>query len=815
MALIGYARVSSVGQSLQVQLDKLKHCRKIFQEKKSATGGKRLQLAACLEYVREGDTLVVTRLDRLARSTLHLCQIADELRRKEVELQVIDQNINTADATGRLLFNMLGAINQFEAKDGVSQSPAATVSITVNPVNDAPTAAGQSVTTDEDAAKTITLSGSDVDGDALTYNAGQPSHGSVSCTGANCIYTPTANYNGSDSFTFKTNDGQTDSAAVTVSITVNPINDAPMANAQSVTTDEDTAKATTLAGSDPDGANTPLTYTIVNQPAHGTLSGTGANRTYTPAANFYGTDSFTFRVNDGELDSDAATVNVTVTAVNDAPTASGNAYTTNEDTALNIAAPGVLANDSDVENNPLTAILVSGPANGSLTLNANGSFAYTPNLNFYGSDSFTYKANDGSLNSNTVTVTITVAPVNDAPVASNDKTTQSAQYSDVIQTVTVSASDVDSPQPLTALPSFTKDGSTSQMGLPNGMSLSSGNCTASGIGTNCAWTVTGRALVAPGTYVVTVKVQDGSGASGTTVFNIVVTKEDARVYYTGMTFVNTASATSGLATTTLSATIRDITAETSDAAYDPNAGDIRNATVTFINRDAADVPLAGCVNVPVQLVNLSDPKTGTVTCNWSANIGNLDSDSFTIGIVVNNYYDRNASTDNAVVTVSKPLGTNFITGGGYLVLTSSSAGQYAGGVGLRTNFGFNVKYTNSGSNLKGKVNIVVRALDGKVYQIKTNAIETLAANNSNPLSRTAVFTSKASITDITDPLAPVSLGGGHSFQMKLTDKGEPGSTDTIGITLYANGTGALLFSSNWSGTQTVEQTLGGGNLQVR
>jgi DNA invertase Pin-like site-specific DNA recombinase len=116
MALIGYARVSSVGQSLEVQLDKLKNCRKIFQEKKSASGGKRQQLAACLEYVREGDTLIVTRLDRLARSTLHLCQIADELRRKEVELRVIDQNINTADATGRLLFNMLGAINQFETE---------------------------------------------------------------------------------------------------------------------------------------------------------------------------------------------------------------------------------------------------------------------------------------------------------------------------------------------------------------------------------------------------------------------------------------------------------------------------------------------------------------------------------------------------------------------------------------------------------------------------------------------------------------------------------------------------------------------------
>lgn len=101
---------------MDVQLEKLKHCNKIFQEKKSAAGGKCPQLAACLEYVREGDILVVTRLDRLARSTLHLCQIADELKRKEVELLLIDQNINTADATGRLLFNMLGAINQFETE---------------------------------------------------------------------------------------------------------------------------------------------------------------------------------------------------------------------------------------------------------------------------------------------------------------------------------------------------------------------------------------------------------------------------------------------------------------------------------------------------------------------------------------------------------------------------------------------------------------------------------------------------------------------------------------------------------------------------
>src|SRR5512134_1764798 len=115
-ARVGYARVSSVGQSLEVQLSKLQDCQKVFPEKRSGATDQRPALKACLEYVREGDTLVVTRLDRLARSTLHLCQIAEELRRKGVHLQVLDQQIHTNDATGRLLFHMLGAIAQFETE---------------------------------------------------------------------------------------------------------------------------------------------------------------------------------------------------------------------------------------------------------------------------------------------------------------------------------------------------------------------------------------------------------------------------------------------------------------------------------------------------------------------------------------------------------------------------------------------------------------------------------------------------------------------------------------------------------------------------
>ena len=116
MAKVGYARVSSVGQSLDVQREKLDGCDKLFEEKRSGTTDARPQLKECLNYVRDGDQLIVTRIDRLARSTLNLCQIAETLKQKGVDLVVLDQNIDTSDATGRLLFNMLGAIGQFETE---------------------------------------------------------------------------------------------------------------------------------------------------------------------------------------------------------------------------------------------------------------------------------------------------------------------------------------------------------------------------------------------------------------------------------------------------------------------------------------------------------------------------------------------------------------------------------------------------------------------------------------------------------------------------------------------------------------------------
>jgi VCBS repeat-containing protein len=209
-------------------------------------------------------------------------------------------------------------------------------------------------------------------------------------------------------------------------------NQAPTATADAYSTAEDTALTVNAPGvlgndSDPDG--NPLNAVPVSGPNRGTLTlNANGSFTYIPATNFNGSDSFTYRASDGTLTSNPATVSISVTPVNDTPTATDDTYSATEDTALTVAAPGVLGNDSDPEGNALSGVLWSGPSHGTLTLNANGSFTYGPASNFNGTDSFTYRASDGTLTSSLTTVTITVNAVNDAPTAAIEGVTDGAIY---------------------------------------------------------------------------------------------------------------------------------------------------------------------------------------------------------------------------------------------------------------------------------------------------------------------------------------------------------------------------------------------------
>ena len=167
---------------------------------------------------------------------------------------------------------------------------------------------------------------------------------------------------------------------------------------------------------DSDVEGSALTASVVTNPAHGTLTlNANGSYTYTPTANYNGTDSFTYRVSDGSLNSNTATVSITITAVNDAPVAGNDTITVLLNTSTRI---DVRANDSDVDGNPLTTSVVTGPAHGTVTVNADGSLQYNPTTGYTGSDTITYRVNDGTVNSNTATVTITVA-TNVAPTATN------------------------------------------------------------------------------------------------------------------------------------------------------------------------------------------------------------------------------------------------------------------------------------------------------------------------------------------------------------------------------------------------------------
>lgn len=219
-------------------------------------------------------------------------------------------------------------------------------------------------------------------------------------------FTPTADWSGGPIVaTYWADPDQTVNAnelLAYVRITVTAVNDAPVATPQAVSTDEDTGKAITLAGTDAEGS--PLTYAIATAPAHGTLTGTGPDRTYTPDADWYGQDGFTFKVNDGTADSAPAAVSVEVVAIEDLPVAS------DQDVAVAYnTAKAITLGATDGDDDDLDFVIVDQPDHGVLSGTA-PAVTYTPTAGYIGADTFTFKANDGDDDSNTATVAITVAP---------------------------------------------------------------------------------------------------------------------------------------------------------------------------------------------------------------------------------------------------------------------------------------------------------------------------------------------------------------------------------------------------------------------
>jgi len=306
--------------------------------------------------------------------------------------------VSATDVTGRTTFSPV-----WHFTTGTGDIPPPTIP---------PQANAQSVVLNEDQSTEILLTASDPDTPAedLVFTvATGPGSGVLSGAAPNLTYTPNANFNGADQFQFTVSDGTTVSAPAPVTLTITPVNDPPVADGMAATVAEDGSLVLTLTGSDLDSPS--LTFQVQANPAHGALTGSAPNLVYAPNADYFGPDSLTFTTFDGELSSAPATVTLHVTPVNDPPLAQGQTFQTQEDTDLIVTLTG-----SDVDGDLLTFAVLTPPEHGTLSGTA-PDLVYSPDTGYFGPDSFTFVARDGTSDSAPATVQITVTQFDNPPVA--------------------------------------------------------------------------------------------------------------------------------------------------------------------------------------------------------------------------------------------------------------------------------------------------------------------------------------------------------------------------------------------------------------
>jgi VCBS repeat-containing protein len=269
----------------------------------------------------------------------------------------------------------------------------------------------------------LLMNDTDVDGDLLTVNTtpvSGPANGTLLLNSDGTFtYTPDADFNGIDSFTYAVTDGNGGIGEGIVTITIDPVNDAPVSVGESMTTDEDAPLTGIAAGlnnllandTDADGDALSVNTTPVVGPGNGTLVlNSDGSFTYTPRANFYGTDAFTYQVSDANGATTQAVVAILVNPMNDAPVAGSDTVSVDDGSPVVISEDSLLANDSDVDGDALLVVNFTQPSDGALTQNANGDFAYTPAPGFSGVDSFTYTVADASGAQDSVLVLVAVNP---------------------------------------------------------------------------------------------------------------------------------------------------------------------------------------------------------------------------------------------------------------------------------------------------------------------------------------------------------------------------------------------------------------------
>jgi hypothetical protein len=284
---------------------------------------------------------------------------------------------------------------------------------------------------------------------------------------------------------------------------------------------------------------------------------------------------------------------------------------------------------------------------------------------------------------------------------------------------------------------------------------------------------------------------------------LTINQENVIIDYIGTNIVGEANPDVNTTPVKLVATITDIA--------DGYRGDVRNARVRFMN---GSTPIPGCDWLTPTLVNPSDLTQGIVSFVWDAPVPTVGYTTYEIGIQAGTQSPAEADGyykgyELTTLNVYRTSLNEFITGGGH-ILPVDSKGEYASDPGRKTNFGFNVKWNKTMKNLQGNFNLILRR-GGEIYQIKSNALSGLGIDGSNPCLHKAVLTAKANLNRVTGGITE-NIMGNLSLQVALTDNGEPGVTDMVGITLYNGST--LIYSSSWPLSSTEELTLVGGNILV-
>jgi large repetitive protein len=640
--------------------------------------------------------------------------------------------------------------------------------------NPAPTASNDNVTTAEDTPATINVlaNDNDPDGDPLTISSAVASNGVVTINADGTLsYTPNANFNGTDTIIYVISDGNGGTSTAAVTVTVTPVNDAPVAADDTASTNEDTPVTIGILSNDSDVDGDPLSILSANSPNGTVVINPDGTITFTPNANFNGTTSITYTISDGKGGTSTATVSVTVDPVNDAPVANPSAATTPEDTPVTVP---VLANDSDPDGDPLTVTAASAP-NGTVAINADGTVTYTPNANFNGSDTITYTISDGNGGFAVSSVTVTVSPVNDRPVASPIAPQTNNDAGSVNLPIAGNFSDVDN-DPLTF----------SAAGLPPGLSINAAGVITGTISPNASQ----GGPNGDGIYAVTITASDGKGGTITQTISWTVNNPPPVA-------VNDTANTGEDTPVTIPVLSNDSDPDgdplTVTSAAAPNGAVIINAdgTVTY-------TPNANFNGTDTITYTISDGNGGTATATVTVTVNAVND-----APVADAPIAAQINVDSAPVNL--PVAGNFSDLDGD-ILTFTATGLPAG---LAISADGTISGTldksasQGGPNGDGIYTISVTANDGKGGTVTSSF--TWTVTNPAPVAADDTTTTTEDTPVTIAPLSNDSDPDGDP--LTITSAAAPNGT----VTVNANGTITYTPNANFNGTDTITYTISDGN----